>query len=85
MPPDIGETAGTVASPTGRAGWNNPATVSIMKPDGTNDTLTMPRTDPVGATWINYVPETVGTYVLQAYFPGEWKNTTTNPTTILHT
>ena len=46
-----------------------------MKPDGTNDTLTMPRTDPVGATWIYYVPETVGTYVLQAYFPGEWKNT----------
>jgi hypothetical protein len=80
MPPDVGETAGTVTSPTGRAGWNNPATVSIMKPDGTNDTLTMPRTDPVGATWINYVPETVGTYVLQAYFPGEWKNSTTSRT-----
>ena len=31
----------------------------------------MPRTDPVGATWAYYVPQTVGTYVLQAYFPGE--------------
>ena len=80
MPPDVGETAGTVTSPTGRAGWNSPATVSIIKPDGTNDTLTMPRTDPVGATWIEYVPETAGTYVLQGYFPGEWKNTTTSRT-----
>ncbi len=76
MPPDVGETAGTVASPNGRAAWNNPAIVTITKPDGTNDTLSMPRTDPVGATWINYTPETVGTYVLQAYFPGEWKDTT---------
>jgi hypothetical protein len=86
MPPDVGETAGTVSSPTGRAGWFNPATVSIIKPDGTNDTLTMPFTDPVGATWINYVPETVGTYILQGYFPGEWKNTTgTNPTSRYYT
>ncbi len=76
MPPDVGETAGTVASPNGRAAWNNPAIVTITKPDGTNDTLSMPRTDPVGATWTNYVPETVGTYVLQAYFPGEYKDTT---------
>ena len=51
------------------------AIVTIMKPDGTNDTLSMPRTDPVGATWAYYTPETVGTYVLQAYFPGEWKDT----------
>ncbi len=75
MPPDVGETAGTIASPNGRAAWNNPAIVTIMKPDGTNDTLSMPRTDPVGATWAYYTPETVGTYVLQAYFPGEYKDT----------
>jgi len=72
MPPDIGETERT----EGRAAWNNPIIVNIIKPDGTNDTLEMPRTDPVGATWIEYTPEAVGTYVLQAYFPGEWKNTT---------
>jgi hypothetical protein len=76
MPPDVGETAGTIPSPNGRAAWNNPAVVTIMKPDGTNDTLEMPRTDPVGATWAYYVPQTVGTYVLQAYFPGEYKDTT---------
>jgi hypothetical protein len=76
MPPDVGETAGTVASPNGRAAWNNPAIVTVMKPDGTNDTISMPRTDPVGATWAYYTPETVGTYVLQAYFPGEYKDTT---------
>jgi hypothetical protein len=75
MPPDVGETAGTIPSPNGRAAWNEPAIVTIMKPDGTNDTLSMPRTDPVGATWAYYTPETVGEYVLQAYFPGEWKDT----------
>ncbi len=74
MPPDVGETAGIISSPNGRAAWNNPAVVTIMKPDGTNDTLEMPRTDPVGATWAYYVPQTVGTYVLQAYFPGENKD-----------
>jgi hypothetical protein len=81
MPPDVGETAGTIASPNGRAAWNNPTIVTVTKPDGTNETLSMPRTDPVGATWTTYVPETVGTYVLQAYFPGEWKNVTTNGVT----
>ena len=74
MPPDIGETSGAVPSPNGRAGWNNPIVVTITDPDGENSTINMPRTDPVGATWVNYVPETVGTYTLQAYFPGEWKN-----------
>ena len=39
MPPDVGETAGTISSPNGRAAWNNPAIVTIMKPDGTNETL----------------------------------------------
>ena len=77
MPPDVGETDGTIASPNGRAAWNNPITVTVTKPDGSNETVTMPRTDPVGATWYQYVPQDVGTYTLQAYFPGEWKNTTT--------
>ena len=78
MPPDVGETAGLVPAPNGRAAWNNPAIVTITKPDGTNQTVEMPRTDPVGATWTLYVPEQAGTYMLQAYFPGEWKNTTTS-------
>ena len=75
LPPDAGETNGIIASPNGRAAWNSPQTVTIIRPDGKNETLTLPRTDPVGADWIEYVPDIVGTYVLQAYFPGEWKDT----------
>ena len=77
LPPDIGETVGNVAAPNGRAAWNNPMIVNIIKPDGTNDTqITMPRTDPVGATYAAYTPQSVGTYTFQVYFPGEWKNST---------
>jgi hypothetical protein len=77
MPPDVGEQNLLISSPNGRAAWNNPMIVYVTKPDGTNDTLTMPRTDPVGATWINYVPLTAGNYTLQCYFPGEFKNSST--------
>ena len=76
MPPDIGEQLGQVPSPTGRAGWYD-ITVTVTKPDGTNETLEMPYTDAVGATWTPYTPTDVGTYILQANFPGTWKNTTT--------
>ncbi|MCW4030287.1 MAG: PQQ-like beta-propeller repeat protein [Candidatus Bathyarchaeota archaeon] len=76
MPTDVGETAGTVSAPNGRAAWNNLMTVNIVKPDGTNETKTLPRTDPVGATYIGYTPDAVGEYMIQVYFPGEWKNTT---------
>ena len=75
LPPDVGETNGQIASPNGRAAWNSPQTVTIIRPDGKNETLTLPRTDPVGADWIEYVPDIVGTYVLQGYFPGEYKDT----------
>ena len=77
MPPDVGETSGAVPSPNGRAAWNNPAVVTVMKPDGTNETIKMPRTDPVGATWYLYTPQMVGEYSMQAYFPGEFKNSST--------
>ena len=30
---------------------------TIIRPDGTNETLTLPRTDPVGADWIEYIPD----------------------------
>jgi len=79
MPPEIGEQAGQLISPTGRAGWYD-MTVTVTKPDGTNETLELPYTDPVGATWITYTPTDVGTYILQANFPGTWKNTTTTHT-----
>ena len=33
LPPDIGETVGNVPAPNGRAAWNNPMVVNIIKPD----------------------------------------------------
>ncbi|MCW3996831.1 MAG: PQQ-binding-like beta-propeller repeat protein [Candidatus Bathyarchaeota archaeon] len=77
MPPDVGEQNLEIPSPNGRAAWNNPMIVYITKPDGTNDTLSMPRTDPVGATWAIYTPLTAGNYTLQCYFPGETKKSAT--------
>jgi len=87
MPPDVGEQNLLIDSPNGRAAWNSPQTVIITKPDGTNETITLPRTDPVGATWAIYTPETVGSYSVQAYFPGEWKNNSfvTPPTSRYYT
>ena len=76
MPPDIGETASTVNSPTLRAGWSG-MKATVTKPDGTNQTIEFPYSDPVGANWIAYTPTEVGTYHVQVYFPEVWKNTTT--------
>ncbi len=75
MPPDIGEQSGQVSSPTGRAGWYD-MTIELVKPDGTNETLLMPYSDPVGANWISYTPTQSGNYTVQAYFKGNWKNST---------
>jgi len=75
MPPDIGETAGTVSSPTLRAGWTG-MTAVVTKPDGTNETLVFPYSDPVGANYVAYTPTEIGTYYVQAFFPEVWKNTT---------
>jgi len=82
MPPDIGEQVGTATSPTGRAGWYD-MTVTVTRPDNTTETLKFPYTDAVGAVWIAYTPTAVGTYVLRANFPAQWKNTTSG--TITHT
>jgi hypothetical protein len=76
IPPDIGETAGTVPSPNGRAGWNG-MQINLTKPNGESALLDMPHSDPVGANYISYTPETAGTYYIQAIFPETWKNTTT--------
>jgi hypothetical protein len=75
LPPDIGETAGTVASPSGRAGWYG-VQINLTKPNGESVLLDMSHSDPVGANYISYIPETVGTYYIQAIFPDTWKNTT---------
>lgn len=75
IPPDIGEQEGRIPGFT-RAGWDN-IRIDVIRPDGRNDTITIRRTDPVGAFWATYTPTIIGTYAIQAYFPGQWKNTTT--------
>ena len=76
VPPDIGEIAGTVTSPSGRCGWYNMQIV-VTKPDNITQTFTIPYSDPVGGGYISYIPEMVGTYYVQAVFTATWKNTTT--------
>ena len=68
MPPEMGEEIGILDSPSGRAGWYD-MTVTVTKPDSTTETLEFPYSDPVGATWLIYTPQVVGTYTLQANFP----------------
>jgi hypothetical protein len=76
LPPDIGEQLGQIPSPTGRAGWDDVKFV-ITKPDGNNETIMLPRSDPVGTGYTPYIPDIEGTYYVQAFFPATWKNTTT--------
>ncbi len=75
MPPDIGEQAGTVASPSTRAGWSG-LTLTLTDPNNVTSTIALPFTDPVGNTWYTYTPTVLGTYSYQFHFPETWKNTT---------
>ena len=74
MPPDIGEIAGTASG--GRAAWYDVG-FYVTDPEGNTQTLTITKSDPVGGGWINYTPDKIGTYIIQAWFPETWKNTTT--------
>jgi len=76
LPIDVGEIAGTVAGEQLRASWSG-YVITVTHPDGTNETLNMPASDPVGGGWFFYTPTELGTYTLQIFFPGQWKNTTT--------
>jgi len=49
-------------------GWED-VTVTVTKPDGHNETLGPIRTDSTGVSFIRYVPDQVGTYLLQSHFP----------------
>jgi len=75
MPPDIGEIAGT--APGGRAAWYNVGWY-VTDPEGNKETISIAKTDPVGSGWVNYTPDKIGVYTVQAWFPETWKNTTTS-------
>jgi outer membrane protein assembly factor BamB len=54
-------------------GWN--ITIIITKPDNTTETFTK-KTWSTGMAGFYYTPKKVGTYYVQAVFPGEWYNYT---------
>ncbi|MCW4045386.1 MAG: PQQ-binding-like beta-propeller repeat protein, partial [Candidatus Bathyarchaeota archaeon] len=74
VPPDIGEQTGQVAG--GRQAWYN-IVINVTKPDGTTQSFTIDKTDPVGGGYITFTPDSVGTHYAQCFFPATWKNTTT--------
>jgi hypothetical protein len=71
MPPDIGE----IATLGGRATWKDVA-INVTYPDGTTHTFVMPTTDSVGGSYVQFTPQTVGTYYAWSVFPEQWRNTT---------
>jgi hypothetical protein len=65
----------SLGAPGGRECWLG-VTLTITKPDGTKQTIAIGPSDPVGSNYYIFVPDTVGTYSVQAHFPGQWKNAT---------
>jgi PQQ-like domain len=53
-------------------------TVTVMKPDGSNDTLGPYKSDPVGTIFESYTPEAVGNYSFQFHMPA-YKIVNANP------
>jgi hypothetical protein len=78
IPPDTGEIAQQTQSGTlsERAHWTDVKLV-VTHPDGTNETINMGASDPVGGGYTLYTPDEVGRYSVQAFFPATWKNSTT--------
>ena len=58
----------------GKRGAYYGMTLTITRPDETEETVEMGRSDPVGANYVLYTPAQVGTYEVQAHFPGNWRN-----------
>lgn len=56
-------------------GWKG-LSVNIVKPDGTNETITGINTDSTGGTGRVYTPATVGNYTIQTFFPEQKMPTT---------
>jgi hypothetical protein len=74
MPLDVGEIEAAAGE---RAAWYNIGWY-LTDPEGNTETIPIEKTDPVGAAWTSYTPDQIGTYTLQAWFHGVWKNTTEN-------
>jgi hypothetical protein len=68
----------TLGAPGGRETFIG-ITLTITAPDNSKQTIDMPPTAPDGSGWYIYNPDQVGTYSVQASFPGAWKNSTEAP------
>ena len=55
-------------APSASYGWSG-ITITVVKPDGTTETLGPFTTDSTGSTYTNYTPDQVGTYTLTTNFP----------------
>ena len=53
-------------------------TVTVMKPDGSNETLGPYTSDPVGTVFESYTPTETGNYTFQVFFPGHLINNVPN-------
>jgi hypothetical protein len=51
-------------------------TVTLTRPDGSEETLGPYDTDSTGGTGDIFVPDEAGNYTLQTHFPAQWYNTT---------
>ena len=56
-------------------------TLTIVEPDGTNNTLGPFTADPISAAYTIYTPTQLGTYKVQMTYPGQWINDTARSTT----
>ena len=54
-------------------GWKG-ITVTVTKPDGTDQTLGPLKTDATGGTGTVFVPSMAGNYTFQTHFPAQWFN-----------
>jgi hypothetical protein len=64
-----------IPNPIAGTTWNN-IKVTVEKPDGTFENFTPLTSDINGGGYSSFVPTKVGTYKIQATFPGQWVNTT---------
>jgi len=74
MPPDVGEIAAAAGE---RAAWYNVGWY-VTDPEGNKETIPIDVTDPVGGGWVEYTPDQLGTYTVQAWFPATTKTTPTD-------
>jgi outer membrane protein assembly factor BamB len=59
----------------GREHWRG-VTLTVTKPDGTDETFELGPSDPVGGGYYIYTPDMTGTYSVVASMPGQWRNRT---------